>query len=299
MADVFISYASEDRDRAGKLASALSALGWSVWWDRRIIAGQTFDQAIERELETAKSVVVLWSKHSIASEWVKNEAAVASERGVLVPAAIDTVKLPLEFRRRQTAELIDWNGERSHSGFQALCEGLAAAIGGAPVHPPVPHQGEKLRWSSRWMLAAIAATVVAVGFGVYSIAPWRTTMPAPIPQSGRSETGMLAESEKPLAAGTELADLVIGSYSGDVVADSKGGSRSDVGVTIIKLDRSTVRVTSNYHRLGTVDVTLTRSGNQILNAGGDTPFVVDLDRKPPTLLFDPGSEVSYRGNKQQ
>jgi hypothetical protein len=66
--DVFISYAREDRDRAHKLADALAAFGWSVWWDRKIITGEAFDQAIERELETAKSIVVLWSEHSIASD---------------------------------------------------------------------------------------------------------------------------------------------------------------------------------------------------------------------------------------
>lgn len=91
MANVFVSYAREDRERAHILANALEANGWSVWWDRKIIAGHTFDQVIERELETAKSVVVLWSKNSVSSEWVKNEAAVAAERGVLVPALIDPV----------------------------------------------------------------------------------------------------------------------------------------------------------------------------------------------------------------
>jgi hypothetical protein len=54
MTDIFLSYASEDRERASKLASSLEACGWSVWWDRKIIAGQTFDQVIEHELETAK-----------------------------------------------------------------------------------------------------------------------------------------------------------------------------------------------------------------------------------------------------
>jgi TIR domain len=89
MTDIFISYASEDRDRARKVASALQACGWSVWWDRNIKAGQAFDQVIEHELETAKSVVVLWSKDSVSSEWVRNEAATAAERDVLVPALID------------------------------------------------------------------------------------------------------------------------------------------------------------------------------------------------------------------
>ena len=61
VSDVFISYASADREQAGRLAHAFEALGWSVWWDRKIITGQVFDQAIEHELDTARSVVVLWS----------------------------------------------------------------------------------------------------------------------------------------------------------------------------------------------------------------------------------------------
>jgi len=299
MTDVFISYASEDRDRAAQLASALGAFGWSVWWDRKIITGQAFDHAIERELENAKSVIVLWSKHSIGSEWVKNEAAVASERGVLVPATIESVKLPLEFRRKQTADLIDWKGEPSHSGFQALCEGVTNAIGGAPLHQARARQRQKLQWNSPWALAAIVTIAVAVGLGVYSIGPWRTTTPTPISQSDRSEASTPSESKKPLSAVTGLADLVIGTYFGNVMADSKGSSRSDIDVTITKLDRYTVRVTSDYHRFGTVDVTLTRIGNKIFNAGGDSTFIVDLDQSPPTLAFNPRQELAYGGTKQK
>lgn len=165
MADVFISYASEDHDRAGMLANALSALGWAVWWDRKIITGQAFDHVIERELEAAKSVVVLWSRYSIASEWVKNEATAASERGVLVPAMIDNVKLPLEFRRKQTAELVGWKGNTSHSGFQALCEGIATMNGGPPPQQPISSQTQKAPWSLRRVLAVTTA-VFAVFAGI-------------------------------------------------------------------------------------------------------------------------------------
>jgi hypothetical protein len=70
MYDVFISYASEDGARVRPLAEALQRKGLSIWWDRRIIAGQQFDQAIEEALENAKCVVVCWSIHSIASELV-------------------------------------------------------------------------------------------------------------------------------------------------------------------------------------------------------------------------------------
>ena len=39
MADVFISYASEDRNRVRPLAEALQSRGFNVWWDRSLPPG--------------------------------------------------------------------------------------------------------------------------------------------------------------------------------------------------------------------------------------------------------------------
>ena len=304
MTDVFISYASEDRARAEMLAGALAARGWSVWWDRKIITGQAFDQAIEHALETASSVVVLWSRHAIASEWVKNEAAVAAERGVLVPGMIESVKLPLEFRRKQTADLTDWQGEASHSGFQALCAGVSAALGGAtgsgalqqatPARPD-----EKLHRGPPWGWAAIAAFSVAAGLGVYGMAPWRTMQPAPTTQSGRSQPGSPSESKAASNAVAGLADFAAGTYDGDVISDSKGSSRSDIALTVTRIDRWSVRVTSDYRRLGTVDVTLTRAGDKIISAQGDTAFFLDMGQTPPTLEYAPHGELAYQGRQRR
>ena len=58
MADVFIGYARLDRETIEKLASAIEAAGYSVWWDRQIIAGAEFSRDIERELDAAKAVVI-------------------------------------------------------------------------------------------------------------------------------------------------------------------------------------------------------------------------------------------------
>ena len=45
MADIFISYASVDRPFARRLADALEACGWSVWWDHRNLrGGEHFDR---------------------------------------------------------------------------------------------------------------------------------------------------------------------------------------------------------------------------------------------------------------
>src|SRR5262245_29410493 len=99
MSEIFLSYAKGDRARAALLAELLEARGWSVWWDREIPPGRTFDDVIEEALTRARCVIVLWSAESVASRWVRTEASVAAERGILVPALIDDVPIPLEFRR--------------------------------------------------------------------------------------------------------------------------------------------------------------------------------------------------------
>jgi hypothetical protein len=85
MSDIFISYAHEDRPRAQMLAETLGGHGWSIFWDRTIPTGKTWRETIGRALNDARCVVVLWSKTSIESGWVQEEADDAKRRGVLVP----------------------------------------------------------------------------------------------------------------------------------------------------------------------------------------------------------------------
>jgi hypothetical protein len=282
MADVFISYASEDRERAYRLAIALEACGWSVWWDRKIITGETFDQAIERELDAAKSVVVLWSKDSIGSEWVKNEASRAVERGVLVPAIVDDVRPPLEFRRKQTANLVGWNGDPKQSGLLSLCDGIAANAGRqSPPQKPYPVHSTVHSSSRRKWIAVAGLILFAVGFAAY----WRSMRSAEPPIGEKS--GELAE----------LADSVAGTYYGDVVSDSQGGSQSDVTVAVTKVGTRRVKVTSDYARLGTVEVDLTKTGSTILSSSGAVMLSINLAERPPSLSYNPGG-VAYSGKKR-
>ena len=125
MADIFLSYASEDRERARLVAQLLEGRSWTVWWDRKIPAGVAYDEVIEREIGAAKYVVVLWSISSTKSEWVKNEAASAVEQEKLIPVQIDDIKLPLEFRRRQTLNLSGWSGDASDTRLESLFEALS------------------------------------------------------------------------------------------------------------------------------------------------------------------------------
>lgn len=109
MADVFLSYAREDRRVAGLLAQVISQHGWSVWSDQQIRVGTLFPRIIEREIDAAACVVVVWSRHSVDSDWVRLEAWEGLSRNVLVPVTIETsLRLPLEFRRLHTADLSRW-----------------------------------------------------------------------------------------------------------------------------------------------------------------------------------------------
>src|SRR5262245_45440410 len=108
MADIFISYAREDRERVLPLADALSAHGWSVWWDREIQAGKAFDEVIASALADARCVVVVWSRQSVASNWVRDEAEEGRRRGILIPVLFDETHPPLGFGRIQFVDLSDW-----------------------------------------------------------------------------------------------------------------------------------------------------------------------------------------------
>ena len=129
MSDIFLSYAREDAERAGQLAAALQAQGWSVFWDLTIPPGRTWRQVIGAQLEAAGCVVVAWSRISIGRHWVLEEADSGLERGVLVPLLLDAVKPPLGFRSIQAADFRDWQGDAEAAAFRRLVEAVADKIG--------------------------------------------------------------------------------------------------------------------------------------------------------------------------
>jgi len=148
---VFISYAREDRPKAELVAQALDREGLSVWWDRTIAPGKSYDEVIEHALNASKCVIVLWSSRSVASDWVKVEAAEGNERGALVPALIEEAKLPLEFRRLQTANLIGWEGDNTFPEFRRFLGAITVHVGqsGTRTTPSPPPGFEAARQQTR------------------------------------------------------------------------------------------------------------------------------------------------------
>jgi len=108
LAQVFLSYAHEDLPRVRSLVTSLEAEGYSVWWDRALQPGESFEATIDREIQAAQCVVVVWSYSSVNSQWVKNEALEGLDRDVLVPISIDEIRLPVAFKQQQCANFKNW-----------------------------------------------------------------------------------------------------------------------------------------------------------------------------------------------
>ena len=127
MADIFVSYARADKARVAPLVAALEAQGWSVWWDPAIMPGQEFDSLIRREIKAASAVIVVWTPASVDSRWVRGEARLGAERGILVPVRFERAELPIDAMAIHTTDLDDWKEDQKSAAFQELLGALIAA----------------------------------------------------------------------------------------------------------------------------------------------------------------------------
>lgn len=156
MADVFISYSRKDRKAAETIASRLEREGWSTWWDRSLSAGERWDEAIRRELSSARCVLVLWSRQSWPSKWVQAEAHAGFERDALVAGRLDAVRIEPPFNIVHTTDLA---ANQLRSGLDNLVQGLRCKLGEAappaegehnPAWAMPPLQGEEIEVRVVW-----------------------------------------------------------------------------------------------------------------------------------------------------
>lgn len=105
MADVFISYSRLDHERVQPIADRLSSLGYSIWWDKHLRAGQVFVDEIERQLDDARAVLTAWSVNARNSTWVYAESARGLDSNKFLQLRLDDVRLPLPFEALQVADM--------------------------------------------------------------------------------------------------------------------------------------------------------------------------------------------------
>lgn len=147
MADIFISYAREDLEKVRPIVRLIEAAGWSAFWDRTIPAGMTWRQHIGRALDDAKCVIVVWSKYSVESKFVQEEADDGNEREILIPVLVEKARPPLGFRSIQHEDLSDWKGDPEHPGAKSLLKSIEGFSGKPKKHPSIPPVKAKSRVS--------------------------------------------------------------------------------------------------------------------------------------------------------
>jgi tetratricopeptide (TPR) repeat protein len=167
LADVFLSYARPDAASAERIARELGKAGWSVWYDRELPAHRAYADVIASELESAASVLVLWSEAAAGSEWVRSEANRARELHKLVQARLDGARLPMPFDQIQCADLCDRGGARRRSGWSQVRKSIGALVGG---ERHVGSSGARAAGSAttrRAVLIGAGAAIAAAGAGTF------------------------------------------------------------------------------------------------------------------------------------
>jgi TolB-like protein/tetratricopeptide (TPR) repeat protein len=177
MPDIFLSYSRDDQPTARLFAEGLEREGFSVWWDQTLDAGENFDKVTEKALKEAKAVVVLWSRKSVDSKWVRSEATQADRYGTLVPVTIEPCDRPIMFELNHTADLSGWNGDPADARWRTFVAGLKrsvdkgdtspAAVPASGAAPPTnaPRTRHVRRAAIFWGIAALLA--IAAGLYIY------------------------------------------------------------------------------------------------------------------------------------
>jgi TolB-like protein len=182
MPDVFLSYSRHDQATARRFAEAFEREGLSVWWDQTLRSGENYDQVTESALREAKAVVVLWSKHSVDSRWVRAEATQADRNGTLVPVMIEPCNRPIMFELKHTAELAHWKGDAGDKAWVAFVSDVrqfvkkeAAGTPSPTVAQPVVRQVKRI--SPIAITIAAAALVIAAVLWKVNRAPGSAATP--------------------------------------------------------------------------------------------------------------------------
>ncbi|MBI1361744.1 MAG: TIR domain-containing protein [Alphaproteobacteria bacterium] len=175
MADIFLSYAREDAGAVERLAAALQGAGYACWWDRNLTSGSRYLKETEAELNAARAVLVVWSKASVDSNWVADEAMVGREANKLAAVTFDGSTPPLGFRQFQVTDFSHWKGTANEPQFQSLIGGLSRL---APTGP-APEGASQPKASGRsWFQKPVAVGAAALAaLAVISVAAFTLTRP--------------------------------------------------------------------------------------------------------------------------
>lgn len=242
MADIFISYASEDRSRVRPLAEALLAKGFNIWWDRSLAAGQDYTAIIERELKNAKAVIVVWTQASTHSTFVRDEAGRARDEGRLVPVLLDKVALPLGFGSFQAEDFTNWNGGSNAPQVQLLEEVLKAKLSGRDVNAAAIERRRRKTGARIRMVSLLTVIALVIGIAVGGRYLFDPPQPEVTQEDLRAELlRLLAEGKLSPEQAIQLAQILESGALGEPQMASNEAPSSGAAPAPTTSDRASTR----------------------------------------------------------
>lgn len=223
MTNVFVSYSRSDRERIEPLIGFIDSVVGEVWWDDRLVAGERFTEEVERRLDEADFVVVVWTSASVHSQWVLDEAAVGRDAGKLLPVCLDGQMPPLGFRHMHATDFSKWDGTPADKCARALREALTRKPGEprhvSPRAPPAPPR------SRRRIAAYVAASIVAIaaGIAVVRFVPWESTEGSRVSSLEERRVSLAVLPFKPLTLDDRNESLELGMTETLIAGLNAGG----------------------------------------------------------------------------
>jgi hypothetical protein len=162
---------------------------------------------------------------------VKTEAAEALASGKLVPALIDDVAPPMEFKRIQAANLSHWTGDGEDPEYRGLIGSVERMLRQAPgAARPVPHD-VRSRWSGGrrgrpvvWVAVAIVAVLSAwTVFNAFSNRDGSTPASSPPPPTAGVPEAAPVPSSPSARSGNGRVNLLAADAGGEMVLASSEG----------------------------------------------------------------------------
>lgn len=140
MSSIFLSHSHSDKAFARTIAADLRHAGHIVWFDEaEIRIGDSLVEKIREALDRVDYVAAIISKASAASEWVKRELDIASNREVdekrviVLPLLLEDVELPGFLKGKYYADF------RNKEAYKESLERLLGSLGPGYPAPEIDH----------------------------------------------------------------------------------------------------------------------------------------------------------------
>ncbi len=242
----FLSYASPNRSLIAEMRAFLMWSGVPIWWDQDIPAGATWRAEIAEQLRAARAVITFWTKESVASKAVIEEASTAQAAGRLVHVRLEDATLPYGFGETQYVDLRDWDGTPEHPQIRKLLQALQdklKAPPGLPERIPAPLEIEvvegrlRLESTTTGLLTGGAATRAEQGW--HALKDYRESFGesfnvgnyAPLPSVLKSFDRALGETYNPtrqIALGMHGQRIIGLAYDADFVVNLPTGAKTEL-----------------------------------------------------------------------